>query len=137
MTKNKETQNAHRNMILSAFDMHTVGHQSPGLWTHPEDESPRYKDLDYWLNLAKRLEQGGFDCLFLADVLGTYDIYGGSRDASVRRAAQSPVNDPMMSISAMAAVTERLCFGVTASLTYELPYAFARKMSTLDHFTKG
>ena len=61
MTKNKEAQNAHQNMILSAFDMHTVGHQSPGLWTHPEDESPRYKDLDYWLNLAKRLEQGGFD----------------------------------------------------------------------------
>ena len=37
----------------------------------------------------------------------------------------------------MAAPTERLCFGVTVSLTYELPYAFARKMSTLDHLTKG
>ncbi|MFT4564502.1 MAG: alkanesulfonate monooxygenase SsuD, partial [Gammaproteobacteria bacterium] len=126
-----------RRMILSAFDMHTVGHQNPGMWTHPNDQTYRYKDLDYWTDLAKLLERGGFDCLFLADVLGAYDVYDNSRDTAVRTAAQIPVGDPMMSISAMAAVTERLCYGVTASLTYELPYAFARKMSTLDHLTKG
>ena len=73
----------------------------------------------------------------MADVLGAYDVYGGSRDTAVRGAAQIPVNDPLLVISAMAAATERLCFGVTVSLTYELPYAFARKMSTLDHLTKG
>ena len=127
----------HRHIILSAFDMNTVGHQAPGLWTHPEDQSHSYKDLDYWTDLAKRLERGGFDCLFMADVLGAYDVYDGSRDAAVSGAAQIPVNDPLLVISAMAAVTKRLCFGVTVSLTYELPYAFARKMSTLDHLTKG
>ncbi len=126
-----------RRMILSAFDMNTAGHQAPGLWTHPHDQSHRYKDLDYWTDLAKRLEGGGFDCLFMADVLGAYDVYDGSRDAAVSGGAQIPVNDPLLVISAMAAVTERLCFGVTVSLTYELPYAFARKMSTLDHLTKG
>jgi FMN-dependent oxidoreductase (nitrilotriacetate monooxygenase family) len=126
-----------RQIILSAFDMHTVSHQAPGMWTHPDDQSRCYTDLDYWTDLAQRLERGGFDCLFIADVLGAYDVYEGSRDAAVRTAAQTPVNDPMMAISAMAAVTERLCFGVTVSLTYELPYAFARKMSTLDHLTKG
>ena len=126
-----------RQMILSAFDMHTVSHQAPGMWTHPDDQSRRYTDLAYWTDLAKRLEDGGFDCMFIADVLGAYDVYDGSRDAAVRTGAQTPVNDPMMAISAMAAVTERLCFGVTVSSTYELPYAFARKMSTLDHLTNG
>jgi FMN-dependent oxidoreductase (nitrilotriacetate monooxygenase family) len=37
----------------------------------------------------------------------------------------------------MAAVTKRLGFGVTFSTTYEPPFAFARRMSTLDHLTRG
>jgi FMN-dependent oxidoreductase (nitrilotriacetate monooxygenase family) len=37
----------------------------------------------------------------------------------------------------MAAVTENLGFGVTATLTYERPYLLARRFSTLDHLTKG
>jgi FMN-dependent oxidoreductase (nitrilotriacetate monooxygenase family) len=40
-------------------------------------------------------------------------------------------------IPAMAAVTKHLGFGVTANLTYETPYLFARRMSTLDHLTSG
>jgi alkanesulfonate monooxygenase len=50
---------------------------------------------------------------------------------------QGPVNDPLMVIPAMAMVTEHLGFGVTCALSYELPYPFARRMSTLDHLTRG
>jgi len=50
---------------------------------------------------------------------------------------QIPVNDPMMVVPVMAAVTEHIGFGVTANLTYEPPYLFARRMSTLDHLTGG
>ena len=126
-----------RRMYLNAFDMTCVGHQSPGCWSHPLDQSHRYKDLSYWTELAQILERGHFDTLFLADVLGTYDVYQGSRTAAVRQAAQVPVNDPVPSIAAMAAVTKRLGFAVTISLTYEQPYSFARRMSTLDHLTNG
>lgn len=66
------------------------------------------QSLGYWTDLAKTLEAGGFDLLFLADVLGAYDVYGGSRDAAVADAAQFPVNDPTLAVSAMAAVTETL-----------------------------
>ena len=52
-------------------------------------------------------------------------------------AAQMPVNDPMMLVSAMAAVTQHLGFGVTSNLSFEPPYPFARRMSTLDHLTNG
>lgn len=126
-----------RRIYLNAFDMCCVGHQASGLWAHPSDTGATYKDLEYWTGLARLLEDGGFDALFLADVVGIYDVYQGSRDAALRAAAQVPVNDPVGPISAMAAVTSRLGFGVTVSLTYELPYAFARRMSTLDHLTKG
>ena len=124
-------------ILLNAFDMACVGHQSAGLWRHPDDQGYRYRDLDYWTELAQLLERGGFDALFLADVLGVYDVYGGSRDAAVRQAAQIPVNDPVLAVPAMAAVTERLGFGVTVSLAYEQPYALARRLTTLDHLTKG
>ncbi|GAA4046706.1 LLM class flavin-dependent oxidoreductase [Arthrobacter methylotrophus] len=130
-------QNTKKRMILNAFDMNCVVHQNPGMWAHPDDQSHRYKDVDYWTDLAKLLERGGFDCLFIADVLGFYDVYGGSRDTALRTAAQAPVGDPAIPVAAMAAVTERLGFGVTKSLTYELPYSFAKTMTTLDHITKG
>src|SRR3954469_2713803 len=122
---------------LNAFEMNCVGHQSPGLWAHPGDRSASYTDLDYWTGLAKTLERGLFDGIFLADVLGIYDVYGGSPDAALRHAVQVPVNDPVLLIPAMAQVTEHLGFGVTSTLSYEPPYPFARRMSTLDHLTKG
>ncbi|TCM52814.1 FMN-dependent oxidoreductase (nitrilotriacetate monooxygenase family) [Rhizobium sp. PP-F2F-G48] len=126
-----------REIRLNAFDMNCVGHQSPGLWTHPRDQSSRYKDLDYWVQLAKTLERGKFDGLFIADVLGVYDVLNGNTDAALRHSAQVPVNDPLQLIPTMAYVTEHLGFGLTASLSFEHPYTFARRISTLDHLTKG
>jgi FMN-dependent oxidoreductase (nitrilotriacetate monooxygenase family) len=122
---------------LNAFDMNCIAHQSPGLWTHPRDRADRYNTLEYWTDLARTLERGRFDALFLADVLGIYDVYQGSPRTALEQAVQVPVNDPLMVIPAMAVVTEHLGFGVTCALSYELPYPFARRMSTLDHLTKG
>lgn len=122
---------------FNAFDMNCVVHQSPGLWRHPDDQSWRYKDLGYWTELAKLLERGRFDGLFIADVLGTYDVYGAGDEAAIRQAAQIPVGDPLLVVSAMALVTEHLGFGVTTGTGFEHPYPFARRMSTLDHLTNG
>ncbi|WP_020181419.1 LLM class flavin-dependent oxidoreductase [Methylopila sp. M107] len=122
---------------LNAFSMNAVGHQSPGLWRHPRDRSAEFNRLPFWTELAKTLEAGLFDGLFLADVLGVYDVYGGSPDAALRHGTQIPSNDPSVLVSAMAAVTKNLGFGVTSNLTYEPAFPFARRMSTLDHLTEG
>jgi FMN-dependent oxidoreductase (nitrilotriacetate monooxygenase family) len=66
-----------------------------------------------------------------------YDEYGGSADAALRSGAQIPVNDPLQLIPAMAAATTNLGFGMTASVSFEHPFPFARRMSTLDHLTGG
>ncbi|MGO4533454.1 LLM class flavin-dependent oxidoreductase [Leifsonia sp. 2MCAF36] len=126
-----------RQIRFNAFDMNCVAHQSSGLWRHPDDQSWRYKDLTYWTELAKLLERGTFDGIFIADVLGTYDVYGGNNEAAIRHGAQVPVNDPLLLVSAMALVTDNLGFGITAGTAYEHPYPFARRMSTLDHLTNG
>src|ERR1700738_1350931 len=112
---------------LNAFDMNCVGHQSPGLWTHPRDRADRYNTLDYWVELARILERGKFDALFLADVLGGYDVYRGSPHAAIANAVQVPVNDPLLLIPAMAYVTRNLGFGVTCAVSYEHPYTLARR----------
>ncbi|GAA1460064.1 LLM class flavin-dependent oxidoreductase [Williamsia maris] len=126
-----------RPIRFNAFDMNCVAHQSPGLWRHPEDRSWDYNTLDYWVELAKLLETGGFDGLFIADVLGTYDVFAGTDEAAIRQGAQTPVNDPLLLVSAMAYATEHLGFGITTGTGFEHPVPFARRMSTLDHLTKG
>ena len=128
---------ARRQIRLNAFDMNCVGHIQQGLWRHPRDRSVEYTSLDYWTGLARLLERGLFDGLFLADILGVYDVYRGSADPAIEQAVQVPVGDPLLLIPAMAAVTTHLGFGVTANLSYEPPFPFARRMSTLDHLTRG
>ncbi|WP_225348879.1 LLM class flavin-dependent oxidoreductase [Micrococcus luteus] len=123
--------------ILSAFDMVTPVHQSPGLWRHPESRAHQFDRLSFWTDLARTVEEGGFTAVFLADILGLYDVHGGGVDATVRGGVQWPLLDPFTVVSAMAAVTERVGFGVTASVTYEQPYLLARTLTSLDHFTDG
>lgn len=46
------------------------GHQSPGLWRHPDDQSSRFDETEHWVELAKLLESAKFHGIFIADVLG-------------------------------------------------------------------
>ncbi|NEI71669.1 NtaA/DmoA family FMN-dependent monooxygenase [Rhizobium lusitanum] len=126
-----------KQILLNAFNMNCVGHINHGLWTHPRDQSDRYKTLGYWTSLAATLERGLFDGIFLADILGVYDVYQGSVDLTLRESIQLPVNDPLLLVPAMAAVTQHLGFGVTVNAGADAPYVFARRMSTLDHLTSG
>ncbi|MFY5899115.1 LLM class flavin-dependent oxidoreductase [Acinetobacter pittii] len=126
-----------KKISFNAFEMNCITHQSPGLWRHPQDRSVEYKDLEYWTDLAQILERGFFDGIFIADVLGIYDVYHQSAEHALTGAVQVPVNDPLQIVPAMAAVTKHLGFGVTTSISFEHPYPFARRISTLDHLTKG
>ncbi|HCD3131997.1 TPA: LLM class flavin-dependent oxidoreductase [Acinetobacter baumannii] len=126
-----------KKISFNAFEMNSIAHQSPGLWRHPQDRSVEYKDLEYWTDLAQILERGFFDGIFIADVLGIYDVYHQSAEHALTGAVQVPVNDPLQIVPAMAAVTKHLGFGVTTSISFEHPYPFARRISTLDHLTKG
>ncbi|KUJ23932.1 Nitrilotriacetate monooxygenase component A/pristinamycin IIA synthase subunit A [Mollisia scopiformis] len=121
-----------KSLILNAFVEMCSGHQSPGLWRHPEDQSHRFNDLEYWTSLAQRLEAAKFHGMFIADVLGPKNL-----EPAIVSAAQWPVNEPLAAIPAMAAVTRSLGFGVTVATTYEQPYHLARRLSTVDHLTKG
>jgi FMN-dependent oxidoreductase (nitrilotriacetate monooxygenase family) len=126
-----------KRIYFNAFHMNCVVHQSPGLWVRPDDKMQEYTKLANWVELAKLLEKGKLDALFLADVVGVYDVYRGDRQAAVTQAAQIPVNDPVVLIPAMAYATEHLGFAFTSSVLQNHPFAFARTISTLDHLTNG
>ena len=46
------------------------------------------------MELAQILEGGGFDALFLADVVGVYETYRADPDLAIREALQIPSNEP-------------------------------------------
>lgn len=131
------TQQKPKQILLNAFDMNSVGHINHGLWTHPRDQSHRFNELSYWTELAQTLEKGLFDGLFIADITGVYDVYQNGIDLTLKESIQLPSHDPSTLVSAMAAVTQHLGFGVTVNLSYENPYQFARRFASLDHLTQG
>jgi FMN-dependent oxidoreductase (nitrilotriacetate monooxygenase family) len=126
-----------RRLLFSAFNEFVVSHHDHGLWAYPGSRQPEVNSVDYWVDLARLLERGRFDIFFFADVLAPYDIYHGSRDAALRSAMQSPVNDPSVLIPILAYATHDLSFALTENILQEPPYTFARKMSTMDHLSRG
>lgn len=126
-----------KRLILNLFEMNCVSHITHGLWRLPDNNRMRFNDIEYWIELAQLLEAGGFDAVFLADVVGTYDTFRGSAETAIKQGLQIPNNDPAVVVPVMAAVTKHLGFGITFSTTYEPPFAWARRASTLDYLTKG
>jgi FMN-dependent oxidoreductase (nitrilotriacetate monooxygenase family) len=126
-----------KQVLLGAFEINQVNLTSQGLWAHPDQTTHRYKELSYWTELARLLERGFFDFLFLADSHGYPLLRGETPDVTFEQAVELPKNDPMLLIPALSAVTEDLSFAVTTSTTFEEPYANARRFATLDHLTGG
>lgn len=128
---------ANKQIVLGALDCFTPGFVAQGMWAHPDDRSTGFESLSYWTDYARMLERGLFDMLFLADTIGVYDVFGGSRKAALRLGVQVPINDPFVLIAALAGATSHLGLAATGNLLYEAPYSFARRLSTLDHLTGG
>ncbi len=71
------------------------------------------------------------------NVFGVYDVFQGNADTTRAAAAQSPNADPTLVVPSMAHATRHIGFGVTAAVSYEHPFQFARRFTTLDHLTNG
>jgi alkanesulfonate monooxygenase SsuD/methylene tetrahydromethanopterin reductase-like flavin-dependent oxidoreductase (luciferase family) len=103
--------------------------------------------------LAKLAEKGKITSIFLSDSYAGHSIFNGTHDAQYQGGSHVGKLDPFMTISAMAAVTESVSFGITASTSYirksfydqtvlpsnhsVAPYILARQYSSLDHLTNG
>lgn len=123
--------------------VHLAGMHVPGLvgqthsWHHPQARTDCL-DVTYWQDTARTLERGLFDFLFLSDGGSVPTVFGGSmEDAVAAGCAGITLMDALMVTAAVSGVTERLGVAATASTTYAAPFDLARRLSTLDHLSRG
>ena len=126
-----------RRLLLGAFTGAGVPAHGPGLWWDPGAGRIDHDDLGAWTGLAREVEDAGFDLLFLADAVGSYDVYRGSRERTLIDGIGIPSNDPSMVAAAIAGATTHLGLTYTSATLQEHPFNHARKLSTLDHLTGG
>jgi hypothetical protein len=123
---------ARKRLVFNFFIMDTPSHIFHGTWRHPQSRSLEYNDLDLWVELAQLAERGKMDGLFIADVFGMYESFGGTTDGIIKNAVQFPISDPGVIISAMAYATTHLGLIYTNSVLHLLlqrgePFAGARQ----------
>ncbi len=126
-----------KRLIFNAFSMNAVSHVYHGLWKHPETRQTEINDIGTWVELARILERGKFDSLFLADVLGVDSGHNGNWDIYLKQGIHFPINDPSILVAALITSTENLSFTFTSSILQSHPFEFARRVTTLDHLSKG
>jgi alkanesulfonate monooxygenase SsuD/methylene tetrahydromethanopterin reductase-like flavin-dependent oxidoreductase (luciferase family) len=127
-----------RELIYNAFLHLTPNHHSHGYWRTPEGSVQYgYNKLESYVDVVRTLERGRFDSLFIADVVGVYDLDFGDGTASVRAGSQFPEPDPVTIASALGLVTEHLGIAVTSNIIQAHPFSFARQLSSIDEFTGG
>ncbi|KAH8670124.1 HK97 family phage prohead protease [Tricladium varicosporioides] len=127
-----------RQMHLNFFETACTGsHMAAGLWKDPDDNS-RFKDrLEYYIWLAKLADKGKITSIFFADSYGVHQTLNNSADAIFRGGSQVANLDPVVLVSAMAAVTKSVAFGITGSTSYITPFLLGRTWASLDHITRG
>ncbi|CCH46671.1 putative monooxygenase [Wickerhamomyces ciferrii] len=82
-------------LILNFFEHAGPSQMKPGIFAHPKDESTTYKDIEYWIKLAKLAERGKINSLFIGDTLSPYDVYEGPESVknTAINAVQFPTNE--------------------------------------------
>lgn len=108
-----------------------------GGWRHPESTLDDFLTPQRYAQYARTLEDAKFDGCFFADLIGIYDIYGGSFDTYVRNGGQISYLDPKIVLPVMAAATSHLGLGITLSTTFHNAYHLARWLQSLDVFSGG
>jgi FMN-dependent oxidoreductase (nitrilotriacetate monooxygenase family) len=123
---------------LLGFIQHGVNSHATGMWRHPRDKVGwDFARPAYWQHMARTMERGLFDAMFIADELAPYNTHGGTSDPIVKYAVQCPTHEPSTIVPIITTATKHLGVGVTLSTAFEHPYSMVRRLSSLDHLSDG
>jgi FMN-dependent oxidoreductase (nitrilotriacetate monooxygenase family) len=108
----------------------------PSSWRHPLSRSDSMS-VDYYQEIGRILGAGKFHMAFFDDRLAMPDRYGNDHAHAVEYGIRCVKMDPLIVVTAMGMVTEKLGLASTCSTTYFEPFDVARRFATLDLMTGG
>jgi N-acetyl-S-(2-succino)cysteine monooxygenase len=121
----------HRQLILVTGVDPMGGHLAG--WRHPSAYPDPVMNLEAMTDLARIAERGKIHALFLGDINAVRHM-----DKPALLEAIDPASfEPTTVMAAISQHTEHVGLSATATTTYEQPYLLARKLSSLDHISKG
>src|ERR1700704_4129283 len=125
-----------RQMALVGFLQAQNCTNLPSSWRHPESRDDSMS-ADYYQEIARILEAGKFHMAFFDDRLAMPDRYGNDHAHTVEYGIPCVKMDPIVVLTTMGMVTEKLGLASTCSTTYYEPFDVARRFATLDLMTGG
>jgi long-chain alkane monooxygenase len=126
-----------RPLHFTTFVTNTTGDAGPGNWRRALPRQADFDDLERRVRLARTLERGKFDAVFFSAAAGHHACWQHEEPGSFEPGFQAPSTDPSVLARAIAYVTSHLGIGFTATSVEEEPFNFARRVSTLDHASRG
>jgi FMN-dependent oxidoreductase (nitrilotriacetate monooxygenase family) len=120
-----------RQLVLNVF-FKRFGHH-PATWRHPSSTGTGRPDIDWWIRAARLAEEAKFDAFFIADFVGR----SGEVTAAMWSAGISYQFEPLTLLSIIAGATRNIGLVATVNTNYEHPYGVARKLTSLDHLSRG
>ncbi|MBR0702375.1 LLM class flavin-dependent oxidoreductase [Bradyrhizobium diazoefficiens] len=125
-----------RQMVLVGFLQAQNCTNLPSSWRHPDSRDDSMS-ADYYQAIARILEAGKFHMAFFDDRLAMPDRYGNDHAHTVEYGIRCVKMDPLIVLTTMGMVTEKLGLGATCSTTYYEPFDVARRFATLDLMSGG
>jgi FMN-dependent oxidoreductase (nitrilotriacetate monooxygenase family) len=108
----------------------------PSSWRHPDSRDDSMS-ADYYQEIARILEAGKFHMAFFDDRLAMPDRLGNDHAHTVEYGIRCVKMDPVIVLTTMGMVTEKLGLASTCSTTYYEPFDVARRFATLDLMSGG
>jgi FMN-dependent oxidoreductase (nitrilotriacetate monooxygenase family) len=125
-----------RQMALVGFLQAQNCTNLPSSWRHPDSRDDSMS-ADYYQEIARILEAGKFHMAFFDDRLAMPDRYGNDHAHTVEYGIRCVKMDPLIVLTTMGMVTDKLGLGATCSTTYYEPFDVARRFATLDLMSGG
>lgn len=101
-------------------------------WRHPDVDIDAAWDFDRYRQYAQTLEAACFDAIFLYD-----NVFASTDPERVQRTPQAPRWEPLVLLSGLALVTQRIGLVGSVSTSYAEPYNVARQFASLDQLSQG
>ncbi|HWL60905.1 MAG TPA: NtaA/DmoA family FMN-dependent monooxygenase [Microbacteriaceae bacterium] len=117
-----------RHMVLTVF-MHLAGYHKDS-WRRPGSRAEEFGHLEFVTDLARAAEAAKLDAVFFGDMVATAFLQEGD-------VKFSGFWEPVSTMGALAACTERIGLIGTISTSFSEPYNVARQLAGIDTLSKG